>query len=518
MSDLLGLSIVGFGRGAATGDPFQARDPSTQTPLAPAFHAASAADVARSCELADQAFDGYGALPPPRRAAFLRSIAEELEADGAAIVARAHLETGLPPARLRSELARTGHQLRLFADVAEDGAWVDARVDLGDPERQPVPKPDVRSMRVPLGVVVVFGASNFPLAFSVAGGDTASALAAGNTVVVKAHPAHPGTSELVGAAITAAVRRCGLPEGTFSLLFDSGVTVGQALVQHPRVEAVGFTGSRAGGQALMRIAASRPRPIPVYAEMGSVNPLVILPGALRARARAIAEGLHASFTTGGGQLCTKPGAVLVQAGEDDAFIEHLAERTRATPPSAMLTEGIAAAYRHGLQRLRSQGATLVAQGRADDRATFGEAALWQVDGAAALADPSYFDEVFGPSTLLVRYRDARELMSLVHALEGQLTASVHALPEEIADNASLVRRLARKAGRLVFNQFPTGVEVGPAMVHGGPFPATSDGGTTSVGTRAIVRFTRLVAFQNAPLDVLPDELRPTVPNSPRRRP
>jgi NADP-dependent aldehyde dehydrogenase len=506
MDPLLGLSIVGAGRGAATARTFQARDPSTGLPLPPVFHAASAAEVARSTTLADQAFDVYGALPGPARSLFLSSIAELLEARGEAIVARAQAETGLPPARLRSELARTCHQLRLFAGVVLDGAWADARVDPGDPERRPIPKPDVRSLRVPLGVVAVFGASNFPLAFSVAGGDTASALAAGNTVVVKAHPAHPGTSELVGAAIAAAVERSGLPEGTFSLLFDDGFSVGQALVLDPRVEAVGFTGSRAGGQALLRLAASRPRPIPVYAEMGSVNPLLILPGALRERASAVAEGLHASFTAGTGQLCTKPGVVLVEAGEEGAFVEHLAERTRATPAGVMLTEGLAAAYRRGLEGLRSRGATLVARGEADPRPTAGEAALWQVDGAAVLADPSLLDEIFGPSTVLVRYRDEGELSSLVSALEGQLTASVHALPEEIAAGASLWRRLARKVGRLVFNQFPTGVEVGPAMVHGGPFPASSDGGTTSVGTRAIARFSRLLAYQNAPPEVLPEAL------------
>ncbi|WP_394827153.1 aldehyde dehydrogenase (NADP(+)) [Pendulispora albinea] len=505
---LRGLSFIGFERGAAGPRTFRAEDPSTRQPLPPVFHAASDRDVARACELADQAADPYGDTSASERAVFLRTIAEGLEAEGAAIVACAHAETGLPLPRLQSELARTAFQLRLFARVIEDGTWLAARIDPGDPERKPLPKPDVRSLRIPLGPVVVFGASNFPLAFSVAGGDTASALAAGNPVIVKAHPAHPGTSEHAGAVIAAAVRSCGLPEGTFSLLFDDGFTVGQALVQHPQVAAVGFTGSRAGGEALMRLAANRPCPIPVYAEMGSVNPVILLPGALRERGPSIAEGLHASFTLGTGQFCTKPGVVFAQAGEaiDASFLAPLAERTRATAAGAMLTARMAAAYWQGLERMRSLGASLLAQGTAGAYASSGEAALWQVDGAAVLREPRLVEEVFGPSMLLVRYRDADELLALLRSLEGQLTATIHAQPDEVASAAPLVRLLARKVGRVVFNQFPTGVEVGPAMVHGGPFPATSDGRSTSVGTHAIDRFSRLVAYQNAPHEVLPAEL------------
>ena len=313
---------------------------------------------------------------------------------------------------------------------------MDARIDTADPARKPLPRPDVRSLRRPLGPVAIFGASNFPLAFSVAGGDTASALAAGNTVVVKAHAAHPATSEMAGAAIAAAAESCGLPAGVFSLLFDDGFAVGEALVRHPLVRAVGFTGSRAGGEALARLAAARPQPIPVFAEMGSVNPVLILPGALRERAEALAEGLHASFTMGTGQFCTNPGLVLLPGGpEGDAFAERLADRTRATPGGTMLTPRIASAYADGQERLRRLDARLLAEGNEATSAAAGRAALWQVDASAAIVHTALAEEVFGPSTLLVRYRDDRELGRLLDAIDGQLTATVHAGAGELADYA-----------------------------------------------------------------------------------
>jgi NADP-dependent aldehyde dehydrogenase len=303
----------------------------------------------------------------------------------------------------------------------------------------------------------------------------------------------------------------------FSLLFDDGFEVGQALVRHPLVRAVGFTGSRSGGLALARLAAERPEPIPVFAEMGSVNPVVILPGALRARGRAIAEGLHASFTLGVGQFCTNPGVVLVESGaEGDAFVERLAELTRATPAGPMLTRRIAAAYAEGQVRLRELGAERLAEGEAGEFGACGRAALWQVAAERALAEPRLLEEVFGPSTLVVRYRDAPQLEALARAQEGQLAACVHAEPEELSSHARLLDLLARRAGRLVFDQFPTGVEVNHSMVHGGPFPATSDGRTTSVGARAIERFSRLVAYQNWPEAALPEELRDANPRGIRR--
>src|SRR5260221_870487 len=507
MSNLEGTSIIG-GKSPARGSrSFQAFDPATGQNLEPSFYAASGADVERACQLAGDAFESYGRPSREARAAFLRAIAEGLEADGAAVVNRAHAESAFPLPRLQGELGRTCNQLRLFAEVVEEGSWVDARIDTADPARKP-PKPDVRSMPRPIGPVVVFGASNFPLAFSTAGGDTASALAAGNPVIVKAHPAHPGAGELVARVIAAAVKHSALPPATFALLFDDGVTVGQTLVKHPLIRAVGFTGSRRGGEALMRLAASRPDPVPVYAEMGSVNPVVIFPGALHERAAAIAEGLHASFTVGVGQFCTNPGVVFLEAGaEGDAFVDLLAERTRATPAGAMLTTTISAAYAGCVSALSDRGAQRIANGKAGTFAASREASLWQVAASRALSEPHLLEEVFGPNTLIVRYGSLAELDEVIRALDGQLTATVHALPEELREHETLLQHLARKAGRLVANQFPTGVEVNHAMVHGGPFPATSDGQSTSVGTHAIERFTRYVAYQNWPDDALPAELR-----------
>jgi NADP-dependent aldehyde dehydrogenase len=511
MNDLRGTSIIG-GEFAAPGPrSFEAVDPATGRTLEPGFHSASREDVERAVRLAAGAFDEYSRTAPENRAAFLRAIAEGLEETGEAIMNRANAEAAIPLPRLQGELARTANQLRLFATVVEEGSWVDARIDRGDAMRKP-PKPDVRSMRRPLGPVVVFGASNFPIAFSTAGGDTASALAAGNPVIVKAHPAHPGTSELVGRVIVEAMRRTSIPLGVFALLFDDGIHIGQTLVQHPAIRAVGFTGSRRGGEALMRLAASRPDPIPVYAEMGSVNPVVILPGALRERATAIADGLHASYTAGVGQFCTNPGVILLGSGpEGDAFVEMLAERTRATAAAAMLTSAISSAYERGCAALRQRGAERVAEGRGGTFTACGRASLWQVDAVRVLEEPRILDEVFGPSTLIVRYQNLVELHSILRTFEGQLTATIHAGPDELEQRESLLHHLAPKVGRLIFNQFPTGVEVGPAMIHGGPFPATSDGQSTSVGTHAIERFTRYLAYQNFPDEAVPVELRSANP-------
>jgi len=495
---------------------FQALDPATGEALPPEYASASPEEIDRACTRAAEAFEALRSTPAAVRAALLRGMAQGLEARASEIIERAHRESALPLARLQGEMGRTCGQLRLFATVLDEGSWVDARIDRADPGRQPLPKPDVRSMRRPLGPVVVFGASNFPLAFSVAGGDTAAALAAGNPVLAKAHPAHPGTCERVGQILEDAVRQAGLPAGTFALLFDAGHEVGKALVQHPKVAAVAFTGSRTGGEALMRLAASRPLPIPVYAEMGSVNPVLILPGALRARGAAIAQGLHASFTLGVGQFCTNPGVVLLEEGPDgDAFLATLAEHTAATAAGPMLTPGICQAYGKGQDRLAALGAERLAQGLEGTAATSGRAAVWQVPAARALAHPQLLEEVFGPSTVAVRYRRG-ELEALLRELDGHLTATVHAEPDELPEIAPLLSLLETKAGRLLINQFPTGVEVCPAMVHGGPFPATSDGRSTSVGTRSLERFTRLVAYQGFPQEALPPELRDENPLGIRR--
>ena len=501
-----GTSIIGFRRGSVGGKTLHGFNPATGEDLPTIYHAASAAEVDLAAQLAHSAFALYSRTTGAERARFLRQIAENVEALGDQLIVRANAETGLPEPRLRTETARTCNQLRLFAELVEEGSWVDARIDHGDRDRKPLPKPDVRSMLRPLGPVVVFGASNFPLAFSVAGGDTASAFAAGNPVIVKAHHAHPGTSELVGLAVSEAIRSCELHEGTFSLLYGSGNEVGTALVKHPLIKAGGFTGSRTGGRALFDAASSRPEPIPFYAEMSSVNPVVILPGALQERSDHIAAGLHASVTLGAGQFCTNPGLVFLPDNEDsEAFVRKLGELMAGTAEQTMLTPSISSSYQKGVSS-RTRHTALSTVCVVEQASECGaKAALFKTTAADFLAHPELAEELFGPSTLVVTYKD--ELDKLVNALEGQLTVTVHGSEVDLNTNQSLICLLETKAGRLVFNGFPTGVEVSHAMVHGGPYPATSDGRSTSVGTRAIFRFTRPVCFQDFPNSALPVELQ-----------
>ncbi|MEM0964759.1 MAG: aldehyde dehydrogenase (NADP(+)) [Verrucomicrobiota bacterium] len=511
MTSFNGLSFIGAARGQETGDTFNAVNPATGETLAPYFHGATAEEVARACEIAWQAFLEYRLLPDSERATFLRTIADEIEAIGEPLVERGVAETGLPAARFQAERGRTCGQLRLFADLLDDGDWVMARVDQAIPDRKPLPKPDLRCQQRGIGPVVVFGASNFPLAFSVAGGDTASALAAGCPVIVKAHHAHPGVAELVAGAVRKAAEKCGLPEGVFSMLFGSGRVVGKALVEHPRIKAVGFTGSRAGGCSLMEVAAARPEPIPVYAEMSSINPVVILPGALSERASAIAEGLSGSVTLGVGQFCTNPGLVFLPAGEAaDAFAEKLGAELAKTPACPMLTKGIREAYAEGVSHKEANAAVEKVYGSDADTGP-GEShagpQLFKTTAEAFTMDPEMLEEVFGPSTLLVTWENEDQLFAAVESLEGQLTATLHGNEEDWSTAAPLVSALELKAGRLVFNAFPTGVEVCHSIVHGGPFPATADGRSTSVGTLAIYRFTRPVAWQDCPEDLLPQALR-----------
>ena len=491
--------------GAAT---IRAVDPATGEALAPAFHEATSEEIDRAVRAAEAAFEAR-----PRRAearaALLRRIADEIEALGDVLVERVMAETGLPEGRVRGERGRTTGQLRLFAEVVREGSWVGARIDPALPERTPVPRPDLRRMLVPLGPVAVFGASNFPLAFSVAGGDTASALAAGCPVVVKAHPAHPGTSELVARAVARAVEAEGFPAGTFSLVHASAPARSIELVTHPLLQAVGFTGSLRAGRALFDAAAARPRPIPVYAEMGSVNPVFLLPGALAERADAIAEGFVGSVTLGAGQFCTNPGLVFGPAG---AALDRFAGRVEAlvaeAPAATMLSGGIREGYERGLDRWReTAGVQHVAAGSDGQTATPGRPAVFPTDAETFAAQPHLHEEVFGPASLVVRCGTAEDLEAAARQLDGNLTATLHGTPEDLRAHAGLVRILERKVGRLIFNGFPTGVEVSPAMQHGGPYPATTAVRTTSVGTAAIERFARPVCYQNFPPDALPPELQ-----------
>ncbi len=509
--DLRGKSFIGWASGADGGKKFTAINPATITALEPTYASALPEEVDRAARLAAQAFTSYSRFSGKEKAIFLRAIAKALEGIADALVVRVNQETGLPEARIRSEAARTVFQLRLFADLVEEGSWVGARLDPPDPERKPAPKPDLRSMWRPLGPVVVFGASNFPLAYSVVGGDTASAFAAGNPVIVKAHPAHPGTSELVGDAIRSAARACNLPEGVFSLLFDAGTEVGATLVRHPLVRAVGFTGSQRGGRALMDIAAARPEPIPVFAEMGSTNPVFILPGALAARGEQIAEGLHGSVTLGAGQFCTKPGLVfLPPAAEAKSFSQSLARRMAETSAPVMLTPQIQAAYAGQVAaRAKQSSVAVAAEGKPEgsEPGVRGTPALFTTGAREFLAEPGLAAEVFGPATLVVSCGRKEEMLEIAHGLHGHLTATVHGTEEDLREYRELIEIVEQKAGRLVFNGFPTGVEVGHAMIHGGPYPATSDGQSTSVGSQAIYRFARPVCFQNFPNEALPEELK-----------
>ena len=508
-------SLIGFSRGDSSGDVFYAKNSVTGEDLPVGYAAASDEETDRAVERAGEAAGFLAKLSGASKANFLRKVADNVDAIVETLVSIVTAETGLPEPRVRGETGRTSGQLRLFADLVEQGGWVDARIDHAMPDREPIPKPDLRSMLRPLGPVGVFCASNFPLAFSVAGGDTASALAAGCPVIVKAHHAHPGTALAVGEAVIAAVRDCGLPEGAFSLLYGGGRTVGQRLVKHPSLKAVGFTGSRSGGRALFDLAASRPEPIPVYAEMSSVNPVFLLPSALQNRHEEIAQGFHASATLGVGQFCTNPGIALYEVGgSGDLFKSTFVNLMGDSVAAPMLHQGIRDAYGDGLSSFSDHSEIETLTDLPEERGAGGcdaSAVVFATDAASLLADPSLSDEIFGPSSLVVACEGREQMLEVARQLEGQLTASIFGEDDDLAANQDLVDVLETKAGRLLFNQFPTGVEVCHSIVHGGPYPATSDGRSTSVGTAAILRFARPVCFQGFPQERLPDELKDANP-------
>ncbi|MCP1418639.1 NADP-dependent aldehyde dehydrogenase [Pseudomonas laurylsulfativorans] len=504
---LTGNMLIGQQTITGNREAIRGINPATDLPLEPAYHGGSGEHVEQACALAWNALDSYRATSLDARAEFLDTIASEIEALGDELIDRAVAESGLPRPRIQGERGRTCQQLRTFARTVRAGEWLDVRVDNALPERQPLPRPDLRQRQVPLGPVAVFGASNFPLAFSVAGGDTASALAAGCPVIVKAHGAHPGTSELVGRAVARAVKLCGLHEGVFSLLYGSGREVGIALVTDARIKAVGFTGSRSGGMALCKAAQARPEPIPVYAEMSSINPVLLFPAALESRAEALAQGFVASLTQGAGQFCTNPGLVIARQGPDlERFINAAADQLRRSPAQTMLTPGIFNAYEAGVGSLAELAQT-VETGLRGETPNQCQAHLFVTQASEFLADPALQAEMFGAASLIVQCASDEEIHQVLEHLEGQLTATLHLDDGDVESARALLPTLERKAGRLLVNGWPTGVEVCDAMVHGGPFPATSDARSTSVGTAAILRFLRPVCYQDFPDALLPAALK-----------
>jgi NADP-dependent aldehyde dehydrogenase len=508
---LIGKSFIGNSRGAGTQICGSAINPATGDKLTPDTTITTDEEVRHALELAEAAFDVYRKKSGAEKAVFLRAIAANIESVVDDIAARGPLETGLPEGRMRGESGRTMGQLRLFANLVEEGSWVDARIETADADRAPIPKVDLRSMLTGLGPVGVFCASNFPLAFSVAGGDTASALAAGCPVVVVAHSAHPGLAEIVATAIQSAAQETGMPEGVFSMLYGGGRTIGKAVVTAPEIKAIGFTGSYAGGRALMDLAAARPEPIPVYAEMSAINPVTIFPSVLKtdSDSESLATASAGSTTMGVGQFCTNPGVFFIPAEGAEKFTEKFIELSAQVAGATMLNAGICKAYNEATTTIKSQPNVETLLDVATDDFGAGAPSIFRTTAVEFVSNKKLSEEMFGPATLLVTYQDQDELLALAESIQGQLTTSIHALPED--DISDLIEILDRKSGRVLFNQFPTGVEVCSSMVHGGPFPSTSDGRSTSVGTMAIFRYTRAVSYQNFPQNNLPVELQDSNP-------
>ena len=490
---------------------FRAFNPSTGQALAGEYHDASPQEIETKMSAAAAAAGAYRTQSPARIAGFLERIAVELEGLGETLVSRAHAESGLPLNRLQNERGRTIDGVRMFADLVREGSWVNARIDVGDPTRKPAPKPDIRTMLIPIGPVVVFGASNFPLAISVAGNDTVGALGAGCPVLVKAHPAHPGTSDLVAGAIENAVKACGMPAGVFSMLHGASHEVGLALVRHSEAKAVAFTGSLAGGRALFEAAAARPEPIPVYAEMGSINPVILLPGALADGAERIGAAYIKSVTMGVGQYCTNPGLALgMQGAALDRFLSAAAAAAEDAPPATMLHAGIRDSFMKGVKRIEATpGVKVEGRSRVEAQSARTEAPVVIFSTTADIFDAEAHlnEEVFGPASAIVKCSDRAELEHAIRQLTGHLTASVHGTPQDLEECRDLIALLETKVGRIIFNGFGTGLEVCASMHHGGPYPATTDSHFTSIGQAGILRFARPLCYQNFPQEALPEELR-----------
>jgi alpha-ketoglutaric semialdehyde dehydrogenase len=512
---LHGKNIIGQQLSSEGENTFSAFAPHEAKPLEPLFFEATQTEIDRALALAARAAARLRNLPAQAVADFLLAIREEIAALGDPLIDRAAEETALGLDRLKGERDRTLNQIRLFADLVKEGSWVDARIDTALPDRKPLPRPDIRRMLEPIGPVAVFGASNFPLAFSVAGGDTVSAFAAHNPVVVKAHPAHPGTSELVATAIAKAVKARSLPDGAFSMLHGLSPEPSLALAAHPQTRAVAFTGSQRAGRALFDAGARRPHPIPVFAEMGSVNPVFVLPQALEQNTEAIADGLLRSVTLGVGQFCTCPGLVFGIAGKPlQQLREQLVKSFESAPAGTMLNSAICNGFQEKFKAMSAVAgvASHASSHSASAERTEAQPGVFTTDSRTWLDNRQLHEEIFGPATVLIECPSGAELLDIANSLEGTLTATIHGTPEELARHSELVGVLARKAGRLIFNGYPTGVEVGHAMHHGGPYPATTDERFTSVGTAAIYRFARPVCYQGFPEHLLPPELQDANPH------
>ena len=473
------------------------------------FYEASNDELEEAVNLASIAFKEFRKTTGKQKALFLNTIADEILALDDLLIETYCSETGLPAGRAKGERGRTIGQLRNFANLVAEGSWVEASIDTADPERTPAPKPDLRKMLIPLGPIVVFGASNFPLAYSTAGGDTAAAFAAGCPVIVKSHPMHAGTGELVASAIVKAAMASGMPNGVFSNLNSSGIAVGVDLVKHPKVKAVGFTGSIKGGRALLDLAAKREEPIPVFAEMGSVNPVVILPEALHKNGKNLAKTYAGSITLGTGQFCTNPGLLLgIKSAELTAFIQNLGKEILQIQPSVMLHPTIIGAYEANKDNTIAQNnIEVVAQYNDEVQPNFAQQVITTVEGQTFLDNSTLHQEVFGPFSMVVQCKDTRQLEEIISQLEGQLTGTIIAENDEIVSHSKIIEALQNRVGRIIYNGVPTGVEVSPSMVHGGPYPSSTDSRFSAVGINSIKRWVRPFSFQDWPNSLLPDELK-----------
>ena len=506
---ITGKNYIGNRLSAEGEITYKTFNPVTNTENDHIFHEATSAEINAAVKLAGNAFQEFRFVSGQRKASFLNAIADEILALDDELVQTYCSETGLPEGRAKGERGRTVFQLRSFADLVAEGSWVDATIDHGIPDREPAPKPDLRKMNIPLGPVVVFGASNFPLAYSTAGGDTAAALAAGCPVIVKSHPMHAGTGELVASAIQKAAQKSGMPEGVFSNLNSSGIEVGVQLVKHPAIKAVGFTGSIRGGRALLDLAAQRPEPIPVFAEMGSINPVVLLPNAVAQKGGELAKTYAGSITLGTGQFCTNPGLLLgIKSDELSSFTNQLGVEISKLQPSVMLHPNIHNAYETNKNKAVEQEAVEVVSSYEDEvKTNHARQMVVTVEGDTFLKNPKLHQEVFGPFSMVVQCENAAQLEKIITSLEGQLTGTIMAADSELEKYSEVVNAVQNRVGRIIFNGVPTGVEVCPSMVHGGPYPASTDSRFTAVGINSIKRWVRPFSYQNWPNDLLPDELK-----------